>query len=110
MCDFKPGDEVVCVNDAYDWGSLKRPKVGQVYMISDVLDQLPTRGRPDIPPACGVYLCELPTNSKAAYPAVCFRKVQKRNHCLTIQAFSVIKDGGFEEPKRAPSKKRERTQ
>ena len=105
MCDFKPGDEVVCV-DAKPRDNRSRlfVKEGETYTV-----------RPCGRRGCnGVLVNEAPAPIMAGMISACyhprrFRKVQKRNDRLTIEAFSVIKDGGFEEPKRtAPAKKRER--
>ena len=99
-CDFKPGDEVVCVDSNFeDFGlccGTPDPVVGDNYIVADVFadDE-------------GVWVCLIGFDG-LDFLAVNFRKVQKRNDRLTIEAFSVIKDGGFEEPKRAPAKKRER--
>jgi hypothetical protein len=56
----------------------------------------------------GVQLIEVwPEGDYYAFDARRFRKVERRNDSLSIEAFLTIKPG-FEEPKRAPAKKRER--
>jgi len=98
MCDFKPGDEVVYVG-----GDVGLPGIGQsqlskgsVYVVFSVhlhphFDLVGVR-------VVG-YGPVVVANS--------FRKVERRNDSLSIEAFLTIKPG-FEEPKRAPAKKRER--
>jgi len=90
MGEFKPGDEVVCVDDEGTSVVIK----GQRYVVVDAYRHFIA--------LAGVY----GTFAPGMY-ARRFRKVQKRNDRLTIEALSVIKDG-FEEPKRAPAKKREK--
>lgn len=105
---FRVGDEVVCV-DASPCAATGR------------VSGLAHGGRYTVAALCGgtgglgVLLIEAVAPATVlwgpdyGFRASRFRKVQKRNDRLTIEAFSVIKDGGFEEPKRrAPAKKRER--
>lgn len=108
MCDFKPGDEVVAV----DCGNLEGDRaaitltVGQIYVCVEVAET------DDVCPECGSTLgvdVEGAIDPDYYFCPCSFRKVQKRNDRLTIEAFSTIKDG-FEEPRRAPAKKRERVQ
>lgn len=102
MCDFKPGDEVTPTN-AEQWTDFHTsqkdddgPRYGEVVVIVAM-------SRED-----GMVWLEF-EGWDCLFDADDFRKVQKRNDRLTIEAFSVIKDGGFEEPnRRAPAKKRER--
>lgn len=106
--DFRVGDEVVCV-DAQTmnpfWGP--PPLVeGQVY----VVESLHAGVCPRYGPYIGVYLVGAPRSETGnGWDSVRFRKVQRRNDRLTIEAFMTI-PGGFEEPRRpkAPAKKRER--
>ncbi len=109
-CDFKPGDEVVCVRM-----DCRPAMIGGTFTIARVHPPgvaIPdSTGRLFRTPGWTVWLVEEhygPTPSCVGFIPDRFRKVQKRNDRLTIEAFSVIKDGGFEEPKRAPAKKRER--
>lgn len=69
MCDFKPGDEVVCVNDS-DWSPQTfQPRRGQIYTISEVVED---RGR------VGIGLCEARDTDDLFAPRN-FRKVQRRD-------------------------------
>jgi hypothetical protein len=113
MCDFKPGDEVVCVDDSrrnpdFGWhGTVKR---GLVYTVAAV-GPPPFRlgrhsvsvfilGAPNICPLDRVDIGYLPDR---------FRKVQRRKTDLSIESFLTIRPG-FEEPRRVttPTRKRER--
>ena len=107
MCDFKPGDEVVCVDarlqprpDRLPCAPLAR---GATYTVSTV-------GLNPVNEVV-VYLVGQPNPCPGGldwgYWPYRFRKVQKRNDRLTIEAFLTIKPGQFEEPKRtkAPVKK-----
>jgi hypothetical protein len=109
MCDFKPGDELVALDEnqgALD-GTAGGPslEVGRVYTCDAVFDT------PDRCPLCestlGVSLVEV-DNRTHCYCPCGFRKVERRNDSLSIEAFLTIKPGQYEEPKRAPAKKRER--
>lgn len=106
---FAPGDEVVCVdagaNPFHLAGAWQgdAPTEGHIYTVRGWSDDGPY-GDP-----C-VFLVEITNNAFGhfdGYSAWRFRKVQKRNDGLSIEAFLTIKPG-FEEPKRAPAKKRER--
>lgn len=110
MCDLAPGDLVVCVkNDGWDWAYFQMPVpvIGATYTVLQVFPDMPTAERPDIPLGPALTLVELPS-VHGTYPAEAFRKIPPRNDRLTVEAFSVIKDGGFEEPKRTAPAKRER--
>lgn len=109
MCDFKPGDEVVCVDAGpVDWPwTGDAPIEGSVY---NVIAVGPSRLRPGQPV---VFLAEIRNDGDGindGYLASRFRKVQKSNDGLSIEAFLTIKPGQFEEPRRTvePAKKRER--
>lgn len=103
MCGFRVGDEVVCVFAGHDetgvfWGG-DAPVEGRRYTVTGVTwhDGL----------SC-IFLAEI-SNDRfgfTGYAARRFRKVQKRNDRLTIEAFMTIKDG-FEEPRKvkAPAKR-----
>jgi hypothetical protein len=112
-CDFKVGDEVVCVNAVGArpgfvlYGHLVE---GGVYTINRI-------GPNPSPFLDGVSLwlkesdnvCQA-TGLNIGYRPDRFRKVQKPKTDLSLEAFFTV-PGGFEEPKRAPkapAKKRER--
>lgn len=104
MVDFKVGDEVVCVNNTNRpnaiWFPGCKPQLNTKYTVTGLL--IDPWGDP------AVTLAEL-DNADTGYAAWRFRKVQKRNDRLTIEAFMTV-PGGFEDPKRTtPAKKRERT-
>jgi len=114
MCDFKPGDEVVCVDDKPK--TLYRPwsgtvVEGQVYVVAGYTT--PPEGHLDHG-AVSVVIVGAPNidmkwGVDIGYKPSRFRKVQKRDSSLSIEAFLTIKPG-FEEPRRpkAPAKRRER--
>jgi len=113
-CDFKPGDELVCVV------ADPLPASKEYAATADVL----VAG--DIYTVEAVYFCywfdrAVVILSEAdngppyrgfkdeGFGAWRFRKIERRNDSLSIEAFRTIQDGGFEEPKRkAPAKKREK--
>jgi hypothetical protein len=104
MCDFKPGDEVVCVIGAPAHGLTQ----DAIYTVESVGPAERSDG--SVGPVT-VFLVETGWEcwkGKGGYGPHRFRKAQKRNDRLTIEAFSVIKDGGFEEPRREPVKTPER--
>lgn len=89
MCEFKPGDEVVCVDDSVidtrrAW--LSPPKRTESYAVAEVFM---FRGEPH------VRLVELQNTGDIGYRARRFRKVQRRN--LSEWLNTATK---FEEPKR----------
>lgn len=100
MCDFKVGDELVAIDNGGDLGLLPDLVVGAIYVCSAIDTN------------CGE-CCECHSRlgvqvegidcSKVAYCPCSFRKVQRRNARLTLEAFFKV-PGGFEEPKRAPAK------
>lgn len=106
MCDFKPGDEVVCVR------TCANPPVltvkDQIYVVERAF--VCERGVPRL------FLAGLDNGDKYGpkewwgFNPDRFRKVQRRKTDLSIEAFLTIKPGQFEEPKRAPAKRRERAQ
>lgn len=111
MCDFKVGDEVVCVDDTDCFGVVER---GGVYRCEQVLPQThdarcTTCGKTD---TAEIILFGVRALSGWAFCECQFRKVQRRTSTLSIASFLTIKPGQFEEPKRtpAPAKKRERAQ
>lgn len=110
---FKPGDEVVCVDD----GPMLTPRrksvagpsglvAGKSYTIQKV--------RPNFSDP-SVVMVELVGVSHGCnlfatpgYAAYRFRRVHKRNDRLSIESFMTM-PGGFEEPRR-PAKTKEKTQ
>lgn len=110
MCDFKPGDEVVCVNAAYFDARPTNLVEGASYTVREVLPEARGRSGLDFTTvSTGVRLFEVEAQYgwRKAFDSRRFRKVERRNDSLSIEAFLTIKPG-FEEPKRAPAKKRER--
>lgn len=96
MCDFKPGDEVVCVDAKPRLYAAPNIKEGSVYTVVRV-----TRGRV-------VELAEARHHPDTlGFWADRFRKVQKRNSSLSIESFLTIKPG-FEEPRRVTTPAKEK--
>ena len=99
-CDFKIGDEVVCVDASLAWGIEPHSLIkGETYTVVGLVD--PEGFDPGV-----VVQVPSPHYSTAWSPRR-FRKVQKRNDRLTLETFFTV-PGGFEEPKRTPAKRRER--
>lgn len=86
MCDFKPGDEVVCVDNK----GAPELSVGATYTVTAVL----YGGE-------GLTVAEADPSEwwAVGYWSERFREVNRRNSRLTIEAFMTM-PGGFEEPKR----------
>lgn len=114
MCDFKPGDEVEVVKVGPQSGLFIA--VGQQHTIREVSPMIDQYGRPHNwadGEALGVKLVGIKAakpgsvHTDAHFHPSLFRKVQKRNDRLTLEAFFTV-PGGFEEPKRTPAKRRER--
>lgn len=114
MCEFKPGDEVVCVRAADPrpgrrWvGTIV---VGETYIVESVApvpEPHPDAGLISVR-IVGAPNFSLRFGGEVGYHPSRFRKVERRNDRLSIEAFLTIKPG-FEEPRRpkAPAKKRER--
>lgn len=104
MSDLKPGDEVAYVG--LPAGTVRRPDHVKGHRLSQgqthtILHVAPWKDS-DL---FAVILEDFPS---VWFDARCFRKVQKRNDRLTVEAFSVIKDGEPEEPKRVPEKTKEK--
>lgn len=110
MCDFKPGDEVVCVDNSRFDGETSNLVVGSIYVVEAVLPPLGGRSgyTGGVAPA-GVRLAGVVSQKSWRNTFDCrrFRKVERKNDSLSIEAFLTIKPG-FEEPRRAPAKRRER--
>lgn len=109
---FKPGDEVICIRSRFGVHTGKRFTVAAVCPRGVLPDGFSIAIAPSDHEL--IQLDQVPwhqgiRNGKWfwGYTATAFRKVQ-RNDRLTIEAFSVIKGGGFEEPKRTTPAKRER--
>ena len=103
-CDFKPGDEVVCVDeDPCVVHGKPAVRTGNIYTVRDVTVEHNFSG-------FAVYLHEVRSSGpKGGFCSSRFRKVQKRDASLSIETFLTIKPG-YEEPRRpaVPSRKRER--
>lgn len=109
---FRVGDEVVSVGVSEDndpdyaariayYGSAHAGIVkGTVYRVTEVIVY---------PRDVGLVLEGIVSrHPTGAFTHRGFRKVERRNDSLSIEAFLTIKPGQFEEPRRAPAKKRER--
>jgi hypothetical protein len=103
MCSFKPGDDVIAVLDLGEANGLASPPVGWVGIVTWVCPH------PFLPDVWGIDLDNWPLEKGHHHDAGRFRKVERRTDRLSIEAFLTIKPG-FEEPRRAPAKKRERVQ
>ena len=105
MCDFKVGDEVVCINNEND----DLLKVGSVYTVAEFLaagdghEDWTT----DVDSVQLVEIGHVEDDDVYGFAAEHFRKVQRRNSRLTLESFFTV-PGGFEEPKRTPAKTPER--
>jgi len=89
MCDFKPGDEIICIDDN---GLLStEPKRGEVYTAGEIQ----TTGR-------GAVFVRVIGFKDAGFGfyARRFCKVIRRNDSLSIEAFLTIKPGQYEDPRR----------
>ena len=96
---FRVGEEVVCVSGMQD-----RLEKGATYMIVHVGDGNFSLGI--YVAVAGVFRSD---GELAMWHPTRFRKVERRNDSLSIEAFLTIKPG-FEEPRKAPAKRKERTQ
>jgi len=99
--EFRVGDEVVCVFAGPWWctdtaGPTSGPDKDTVWTVES-LDFSEDYGTT-------ISLNGWPGDS---FVAECFRKVERRNDSLSIEAFLTIKSG-FEEPRKTPAKKREK--
>lgn len=114
-CDFKPGDEVVCVDakkrdPARSWSAaLVQDAVYTVASVGPVPVPHSLAGTMTVHLVGVAHVCPL-HGVEIGFDPARFRKVERRNDSLSIEAFLTIKPGQFEEPKRAPAKKRERVQ
>ena len=110
MCDFKPGDELVAVDDGgpgCERIGAPRLVVGAVYVCAAVGG---VRSCDDCGACPDIDLVGL-VSDDYTYCACSFRKVERRNDRLTLETLLTIKPGQFEEPKRAtPAKKWVRAQ
>lgn len=106
MCDFKPGDEVVCVDAGNPTETIGLIK-GATYTVA--FTRFSAR-------FCGIVVHLSETENinpldgwgDIGYWPARFRKVQRKNTDLSIESFLTIKPG-FEEPKRViePKPKRQ---
>lgn len=79
MCDFKPGDEVVCVHAAEHAVRITSLKIGRVYVVERVFEDV-VEGRPDLPKVPGVTLVGVTVPFPyTGFKAEWFRKVQRRD-------------------------------
>lgn len=103
MCGLKPGDEVVCVGDHAPDDPPPFVVKGRVYTVTEIFVSADPFFRcDDCGGALGVVLAEVHDDERGF--CVCmFRKVQRRD--LTEWPSTAT---DFEEPKRAPAKRRER--
>jgi len=92
-CDFKPGDKVICVLDD---GAPELVR-GRTYFVTMILLG-----------GSGVRVSGANPSEwwKIGFYSYRFRKVQRRNSSLTIEAFLTIKSGQPEGPTRTPSKEK----
>lgn len=105
MCDFKPGDEVVCIeNEGWDWSYFEMtvPEIGQVYTIQAVRPEEETAECPDEPLSLALIIVELP-NPRGSYPAQCFRKVQRRDLSAWLQTAATDTDH-LDKPIKTPAR------
>lgn len=111
MCEFKAGDEVVCVNESSFDGTVLPIKTGSVYQVAWVRPALGLKSGFD--GKCsrhfGVRLKGFigPTSVDGCFDSRRFRKVKRNRQDLSIERFLTIKPG-FEEPKREPEKQKEK--
>lgn len=115
MCDFKPGDEVVCVNAGQLPGAATGPtnlrlrawlEVGRIYVVAAV-GICPVKGKPFVLLADQPQIVSPELGIVPGFAPRRFRKVQRRKTDLSIEAFLTIKPG-FEEPKRVTEPKPKR--
>lgn len=108
MCDFKPGDEVVCVTHQVDNRgltpvALADTPIGWIGIVTEVREHPQRRGM------FGIRLHNWPLPRQVMFVSDAFQKVERRADNLSIETFLTIKPG-FEEPRRpkVPARKRER--
>lgn len=101
MCDFKPGDEVIFVGGEGD--RTGAPPLGWIGRVVEVVGAID----PEWPLVIGFTLDNWPLPPGGAHNSDHWRKVQRKNTDLSIEAFLTIKPG-FEEPRRVSEPKRER--
>jgi hypothetical protein len=104
-CDFKPGDELAFIGTGQLWdGETDQPSpdASRVYVCEAVFADC--EACEECSSNIGVLIND--SNSIPICPCL-LRKVERRNDSLSIEAFLTIKPG-FEEPRKAPAKKREK--
>lgn len=102
-CDFKPGDRVVRVRyrEGAPFTSAWACDPAALLLGAEATVREVTQ---PIPGHFGIFFEEFWTEAPGGFAACCFRKVQRKNPRLSIEAFMTM-PGGFEEPKRkAPVK------
>lgn len=107
MCDFKAGDEVVCVDADLAWGVVPHGLVmGTTYRVLAVAYNRTTTDGGNV----SIQVEVRSPHPEGLWRSSRFRKVQKRDSSLSISDFLTIKPGQFEEPRRVsePVKRRER--
>lgn len=99
MCDFKPGDEVVCVDAFVCEGKQPEVEVGGVYEIVRVypIPQWMTESRRWVGRGPAPTVAVFVRGHAEGYPAQWFRKVQRRDLSAWLETAT-----DFEEPTRAP--------
>lgn len=103
-CEFKVGDEVEHVGGLSDQAQI-------AFGMPPIIMPTRERGRvTELRLGDGYFRMQVSCRpfEPRGYDPRFWRRVQNRNHNLTLEAFSVIKDGGFEEPKIAPQKQKEK--
>lgn len=104
MCDFKPGDEVVCVDDA-PWGGfttavgVSRPhgiKRGATYTVAAL-------GVCEWDGSTNVWLKEVRNNADRGYRAARFRKVQRRDLSAWLETAATDTDH-LDKPIKTPAR------
>lgn len=108
VCDFKPGDDVECIN--VDFLSARFVKKGDIYRCSALIDH----GSHDSCFACGsnnsleVALASVRLDMGVHLCSCSFRKVHRNRQDLSIERFLTIKPDQFEEPRKTPDKERKK--
>ena len=116
MCDWKPGDEIVCVKADHTLKSshsypadLPQLVKGEIYTVRAVGEVFDGWGQSE---GIGVWLNEVSwvslSGRDGCFEPTRFRKVERKSDSLSIEAFLTIKPG-FEEPRRTnqPAKRKE---
>lgn len=102
MCDFKLGDEVVRVRMGIGPNPRATTPDVPVGHVGRIINMGPTAYE-----GVWIELDNWPVDPLCGLPAEHFRRVQRKNTDLSIEAFLTIKPG-IEEPRRVRAPKRER--